>query len=122
MDTTQDTRTIGYLCYLADTARDPLYGPPLEPLVRVGRLVEVQRTSAEALRQAVSAARGAGATWATLGAATGLSVPTVWRQVASGGPVVVVRPKHAKHPTPDAPTLPDGCVQDPLFDLADLAA
>jgi hypothetical protein len=115
-----DNSTVDYLGHLVYLAQDRPYAAPLAPLERIERLVEVQKVSAEALRQAVAAARGAGATWAALGAATGLSGGTVLRQWASGGPVVAVRAKHARlnGNTP----LPDGAVQDPLFDLADLAA
>ena len=61
---------------------------------RVGAKAEEQRRQAMDLRQAVIAARSAGATWEELAAAAGISYPSLLRQVQAGSPVVVVRPFH----------------------------
>jgi len=92
-----------------------------QPLDRVEFLAEMQRATADGLRTAVDAARRHGHTWTNLSTATGLQRETIHRQFHGGGPVVVVRPTHGKALPPGSLRLPDGWVQDSLFDMLEPA-
>ena len=63
-------------------------------ITRVGTMADAQRRQAWELREAVLAARAAGATWEELAAEAGISYPSLLRQVKAGSPVVVARPFH----------------------------
>ena len=89
----------------------------LEPLERVETLAEIQRLTGDALATAVGRAHDTGATWKALAAATGMNHTTLWRQWQGGGPVVVMRATHGTALPEGSIRLPDGWVQDSLFDV-----
>ena len=63
-------------------------------LSRVAALAQAQRQGAVDLRDAVTAAHAAGASWSELGRAAGMVRETLFRQVKAGSPVVVVKASH----------------------------
>jgi hypothetical protein len=66
-----------------------------DPVTRLGIIAQLQTYAGWALRWAIADARAAGQSWPSLGHILGQEPSTIYRQYNGGGPVVVVRPRHA---------------------------
>jgi len=69
---------------------------PAVKLADLSSLARCQRKNAEDLREAITAARDAGATWAQIGQALDMPRETAFRQHRAGSPIVVVKAYQSK--------------------------